>query len=65
MQAILDWLSGRKTYIVAILTAIFDVGCAVGWWTFDNQIVVAVNGLLAAFGLGFLRAGVSKSGPQQ
>jgi hypothetical protein len=50
--------------ITAILTAIFDIGVAAGWWTLDNQIVLAVNGLLAAFGLTFLRLGVTKSGPQ-
>lgn len=64
MQSILDWLSGKKTYVVAILLAVFDVGVTFGWWTFDNAVVQAVNALLAAFGLGFLRAGVTKSGPQ-
>lgn len=63
MQAILDFLNGKKTYIVAILLAVFDVGVAFGWWTFDSAVIQAVNALLAAFGLGFLRAGVTKSGP--
>lgn len=63
MQAILDWLSGRKAYIIAGLTAIFNFGIAVGWWLPDNAIWDAVNYILAAlFGMA-LRAGVSKSGP--
>jgi hypothetical protein len=63
MAAILAWLDGKKTYITAILLAVFDVGVAFGWWTFDSGVIQAVNALLAAFGLGFLRAGVAKSGP--
>ena len=53
----MEWLQGKKTYITAILIAVYNVGIAVGWWTPDNQIIIAVNGLLAALGFGFLRAG--------
>jgi hypothetical protein len=65
MQAVLDWLNGKKTYIVAILLAVFDIGVAVGWWPVDSAVWQSVNAILAAFGLAFLRAGVAKSGPAQ
>jgi hypothetical protein len=62
MNKLLESLSGKKTYITAVLAAIFNLGLAFGWWTADNQVIIAINGLLAAFGFGFLRAGVTKSG---
>lgn len=62
MQSILNWLTGKKTYIVAILAAIFNVGVTLGWWAADNQIVILINTILGSFGLAFLRAGVTKSG---
>ena len=62
MEKILVWLDGKKTYIVAILAAVYNIGLAFQWWTADNQYVTLVNTVLATFGLAFLRAGVSKSG---
>ena len=62
MKKILDTLSGKKTYIVAVLAAIFNMGVAFGWWATDSQVIITINSILAACGLGFLRAGVTKSG---
>lgn len=59
MDKALDWLSGKKTYIIAIITAILGVMQANG-----TPIPEYVWPLLGAFGLGTLRAGVQKSGPQ-
>ena len=55
MDKILEWLSGKKTYISAIIIAVFGILSAFG-------IVIPewVYALLAAIGLGSLRAGVSK-----
>ncbi len=64
MQAILDFLSGKKTYIVAGLFAIFNFGVAMGYWTPDNSLVTTIDSLLGALGLSFLRAGVTKSEPK-
>ena len=58
----LEWLEGKKTFIVAILFGVFNVGVAVGWWPLDSEIIIAINSVLASFGFGFLRAGVNKSG---
>lgn len=57
---ILNLLSGYKTYIIAVLIGIFNFGVAVGWWTPDSQLWTTLNVILGAFGLGFLRAAVSK-----
>lgn len=62
MQGIIDYLSGKKTYIVAILLAVYNVGIAFAWWTPDNTYITLVNTILATFGLGFLRAGIAKNG---
>ena len=60
MQGLIDWLSGKKTYITAFLFGLFNFGIAMGWWTVDNQVWLGINSLLAMLGWGFLRAGVSK-----
>ena len=62
MKAIINFFSGRKTYITAILFAVFNLGLALGYWEADNQVIVTINTLLGAFGFSFLRAGITKSG---
>ncbi len=61
MSKFLGWLEGRKTYITAFLFAFFNFGLLIGWWDETNQVIIAVNALLTALGLGFLRAGVTKA----
>ena len=63
MSGFLDFIQGKKTYIVAIVLAVFNVGCAVGWWTPDNAVWEAVNAVLVALGLGAIKSAVKKSGP--
>jgi len=57
----LIWLQGKKTYIIAILLSIFNIGIAFGLWTPDNELWLLVNAILAALGLGTLRAGMDKT----
>ena len=56
---ILEFLQGKKTFITAVIFAVFNFGIVMGFWTPDNQIWILVNTLLASFGFGFLRAGIS------
>jgi len=56
MQAILDFLNGKKTYVVAFLAAATAAAQALGYTVPDW--IYAVEG---AFGLGALRVAVSKS----
>jgi len=64
MAAIMEWLNGKKTYIVVIVGAIVDVLITLGYIPADGQVVQIINVVfLALFGAA-LRAGVAKSGPQ-
>jgi hypothetical protein len=60
MENLLNWLSGRKTYITAFLFALFNFGASVGWWTPDSSVWEGINYLLGALGFGFLRSGMKK-----
>lgn len=60
MAQVLKFLEGRKTYITAFLLAVCNFGVALGWW--DWAAANVANGILASFGLAFLRMGVDKSG---
>ena len=62
MQKILEFLNGKKTYIVAALFAIWNFGVETQLWAVDNSVWQIVNYVLGALGLAFLRAGVTKSG---
>lgn len=58
MDAVMQWLDGKKTYITALVIIVCGV--------LDSQGVKVpeyVWAALAALGLSFLRAGVDKSGP--
>jgi hypothetical protein len=59
MQTVLDWLQGKKTYITAILLIIFNMGVALKLWNPDNVTWTAIDTILAAFGLAFLRSGIN------
>ena len=53
--------SGYKTYITAALGIIMTGALGLGYITQAQYDVIM--GILASFGLAFLRAGVTKSGP--
>lgn len=57
----LDWLQGKKTYIIVILAAVFNIGVVFGFWTVDSGVWTFINSILGFLGLGTLRAGVTKS----
>lgn len=56
MSGVISWLEGKKTYVTAIVIGVVATARALGYeipeWTFE---------LLAALGLGFLRAGVARA----
>lgn len=55
---VLDFLAGKKTYLVAFVMAVVNFAVAVGWMSPEN--LEQINVILVALGLGALRAGVSK-----
>lgn len=62
MDAILEWLKGKKTYIIVIVGAIVNALIALGYIPADGTIVQLIDIIfLALFGVA-LRAGVTKSG---
>ena len=58
MQKLLNFLDGKKTYIVAFLAAVLNFAVAVGWLSVDD--LQQINVVLGALGLASLRAGVNK-----
>lgn len=57
MKAVIEWLKGKKTYIVAVASAVYTLGIQFGWW----QHSVAIDGVLGASAVAALRAGVTNS----
>ena len=51
-------LDGKKTYVIAVVTAVLNLAVAFGWLSVDN--LTQINVVLGALGLGALRSGVSK-----
>jgi hypothetical protein len=63
MAAVLEWLKGKKTYIVAIIGGLFQILVAIGVIDVAAEWVGIADAIfLALFGVA-LRAGVTKSGP--
>lgn len=59
----LEWLQGKKTYIIMLVGFVFNLGCLAGWWIESSTIWGFVNSLLVFLGIGAIRAGVTKSSP--
>lgn len=59
MKSIIEFLKGKRTYITAALMFITAGATAVGW--IDQKTMLMIDGFLAPFGFGFLRAGLNNS----
>ena len=55
----MNWLKGKKTYIVAALAGISTIAYALGY--IELAILAKIDAILAPFGLAFLRAGIENS----
>jgi hypothetical protein len=55
MNGIIDFLEGKKTYLTAIVTALFGAAQALGY-----EIPQWIYAVLGALGLGTLRAGLNR-----
>ena len=56
---LIDWLKGKKTYIVAFLAVALNFAVYMNWLTVDQ--LAQVNALLGGLGLAALRASVNKA----
>lgn len=57
---IIEWLRGKKTYVVVIVGVLVNGAYAMGY--IDEQTVFAIDGMLTFLGMGTIRAGISKGG---
>lgn len=62
MQSFVNYLQGRKTYLIAALIGIVNVLLAQHLITVSPATLDTINGILGALGLASLRAAVTKSG---
>ena len=58
VRKVTDFLSGKKTYIVAIVMVVLNIAVGYGW--ISPAHLTEINVVLGALGLGALRSGVSK-----
>lgn len=58
VHSVIDWLSGKKTYLVAFAAAIYACGIEQSWW--QHQVWLDV--LFGAMGVGTMRAAIAKIG---
>jgi len=56
----IEWLQGKKTYIVFILATVFNAGVLFGWWAVESEIWTVINAILGFLGLGTLGAKVNR-----
>lgn len=56
MQALLTFLEGKKTYVVAAIAVLYLFGGDQGWWKLNESIL----GILGFGGLAALRSGIKK-----
>ena len=57
MTNIIQWLKGKKTYIVGVLAAIINILLAFGIITLTNNQIFGIDGLfIALFGISFRSA---------
>ena len=59
MNAIMEFLDGRKTYVIAAVSIVYLAVCQFT----KHEPSTEIMGILGAAGLAALRAGVAKSGP--
>jgi hypothetical protein len=62
MTGFIEWLKGKKSYILLVVAFVFNLGLLQGWWTADSSTWQAIDTLiLALLGVSF-RAAIQKSG---
>ena len=62
MQSIIDFLSGRKTYIAAVITAGLNMAIIFGWFgPLTTEQIIAIEALLGALLGTTIRAAITKS----
>lgn len=60
---LVHYLEGKKTYIISTAFALFNLALQSNVITLAPKTIVEINAVLAALGLGALRAAVAKNTP--
>ena len=60
-MGIIQWLQGKKAYIVVITAFIFNIGILAGLWTPESQLWEIINYVLGFLGIGALRSATKKA----
>jgi hypothetical protein len=56
----MSFLEGHRTHIIAGAMAIINFVCVMGWFCFTPQQLIAIDGMLGAIALIFMRSSVAK-----
>ena len=65
MSGIIEWLSGRKSYLLLIVGFVFNLGVLAAWWPVDSETWTLIDSLLLALLGASFRAAITKSSPTQ
>jgi len=63
MSNLMEWLKGKKSYILLFVAFIFNLGVLSGWWATDNATWSAIDLLIASLLGASFRAAITKSSP--
>ncbi|MFA5806396.1 MAG: hypothetical protein WC879_17330 [Melioribacteraceae bacterium] len=64
MKKLIDFLSGKKSYLLLFIAVIFNLGVLQGWWATENATWQSIDSFLAALLGSSFRAAITKSSPQ-
>ncbi len=60
MTGIIEWLQGKKTYIILIVAFVFNIGIAAGFWTPESELWNLINIILGFLGVGTIGAKITR-----
>ena len=60
-MGIIEWLQGKKSYIVLVVAFAFNIGVTAGWWLPDSQMWELINTILVFLGVGAFRSAIKKA----
>ena len=62
MAGFVEWLQGKKSYILLVVAFVFNLGILSGWWLVDNPTWALIDTILLTLLGASFRAAISKSG---
>ena len=65
MTGIIEWLQGRKTWIILILAFVFNAGVMAGWWSPESEWWTLINTILGFLGIGTIGAKITRTTKKQ